>query len=36
VNWESADGTPVQITEDPILAAAIERAEIVQIDGSGS
>jgi hypothetical protein len=32
-NWESADGTPVQITEDPILAAAIERAEIVQIDG---
>ncbi|HEY6552136.1 MAG TPA: hypothetical protein VI669_02220, partial [Vicinamibacteria bacterium] len=32
-NWESADGIPVQITDDPLLAAAIGRAEIVQIDG---
>jgi predicted nucleotidyltransferase len=32
-NWESADGTPVQITDDPLLAAGIERAEIVEIDG---
>ncbi len=32
-NWESADGTPVQVTDDPLLAAAIERAEIVEIDG---
>jgi predicted nucleotidyltransferase len=32
-NWESADGTPVQITDDALLAAAIERAEIVEIDG---
>lgn len=32
-NWESADGTPVQITDDPLLAAAIERAVVVEIDG---
>jgi hypothetical protein len=32
-NWESADGTPVQITDDLLLAAAIERAEVVLIDG---
>ena len=32
-NWESADGTPVQITDDPLLAASIERAETVEIDG---
>ncbi len=32
-NWESADGTPVQVTDDPLLAAAIGRAETVEIDG---
>jgi hypothetical protein len=32
-NWESADGTPVQLTDDPLLAAAIERALTIEIDG---
>ncbi len=32
-NWISADGTPVQITDDPILAAGVARAGIVEIDG---
>ncbi len=32
-NWVSSDGTPVQITDDPILAAGVARAEIIEIDG---
>jgi len=32
-NWLSADGTPVQITDDPVLAACVERAGTVEIDG---
>lgn len=32
-NWLSADGTPVQITDDPLLAACIARAGVIEIDG---
>ncbi|MBP7587594.1 MAG: hypothetical protein KBA72_06555 [Thermoanaerobaculia bacterium] len=32
-NWLSADGTPVQITDDPVLSACVARAGIVEIDG---
>lgn len=32
-NWLSADGTPVQITDDPLLAACVARAEVIEIDG---
>ncbi len=32
-NWLSADGTPVQITDDPVLAACVGRAEVIEIDG---
>lgn len=32
-NWLSADGTPVQITDDPVLAACVVRAELIEIDG---
>ncbi len=32
-NWLSADGTPVQITDDPVLAACVARAGVIEIDG---
>ena len=32
-NWISADGVPVQITDDPVLAACVARAGIIEIDG---
>jgi hypothetical protein len=32
-NWESSDGTPVQVTDDLELAAAVERADTVELDG---
>jgi hypothetical protein len=32
-NWISADGTPVQITDDPVLAACVGRAGVIEIDG---
>lgn len=32
-NWLSSDGTPVQITDDPILAACVPRAGVIEIDG---
>lgn len=32
-NWVSADGTPVQFTDDPALAKAVERAAVIEIDG---
>jgi hypothetical protein len=31
-NWEAPDGTPVQITDDPALAGAIERAQEISLD----
>jgi hypothetical protein len=31
-NWAGPDGTPVQFTDDPALAAAIERADEVPLD----
>ncbi len=33
-NWTSPDGTPVQITDDPPLVEAIERAVRIEIDRS--
>jgi hypothetical protein len=32
-NWKGPDGTPVQFSDDPRLAVAIERAEPVDIEG---
>ncbi len=32
-NWIAADGTPVQITDDPVLAACVARAGVIEIDG---
>ena len=32
-NWVSTDGTPIQITDDPILAAGVARAAVIEIDG---
>jgi hypothetical protein len=32
-NWRSPDGTPVQLTDDRELSAAIARAETIEIDG---
>lgn len=32
-NWISADGTPVQITDDPALAACVARAGVIELDG---
>lgn len=32
-NWLSADGIPVQITDDPMLAACVARALVIEIDG---
>lgn len=32
-NWVAIDGTPVQITDDPILADCVARAGFVEIDG---
>jgi hypothetical protein len=31
-NWLGPDGVPVQFTDDPLLAAAIDRAKVVQLD----
>ncbi len=31
-NWASADGTPVQFTDDPAIAAAVIAADEVQLD----
>ena len=31
--WISADGTPVQITDDPAFAACVARAGVIEIDG---
>jgi hypothetical protein len=31
-NWVSADGIPVQFTDDPALAGPIERAEVLVLD----
>ncbi|MBP9146309.1 MAG: hypothetical protein KBI44_17660 [Thermoanaerobaculia bacterium] len=32
-NWVSTDGTPVQITDDPVLADGVARAGVIEIDG---
>jgi hypothetical protein len=32
-NWRGPGGTPVQFTDDPVLAAAIARAEEIEISG---
>lgn len=32
-NWQGPDGTPVQFTDDPALAAAIGRAERISLEG---
>jgi predicted nucleotidyltransferase len=32
-NWVSGDGTPLQFTDDPALAEAIERADEIELDG---
>jgi predicted nucleotidyltransferase len=32
-NWFSADGTPVQFTDDPMLAAAVVNADEIALDG---
>jgi predicted nucleotidyltransferase len=32
-NWLAADGTPVQFTDDPMLAAAVTSAEEIVVDG---
>lgn len=32
-NWVSADGTPVQFTDDPALAAAVNAAGTTELDG---
>jgi hypothetical protein len=31
-NWRGPEGTPVQFTDDPALAAAIERAEEIELE----
>jgi hypothetical protein len=32
VNWVSGDGTPLQFTDDPALAGAIERAQTIMLE----
>jgi hypothetical protein len=32
-NWRGPEGTPVQFTDDPALAAAVARAEEIDLDG---
>jgi predicted nucleotidyltransferase len=32
-NWMGPDGTPVQFTDDPALAAAVGRAERIELEG---
>lgn len=34
-NWVSDDGIPVQFTDDPALAGAIDRAEAVRLEDVG-
>jgi hypothetical protein len=34
-NWVSDDGIPVQFTDDPALAGAIDRAEVVRLEDVG-
>jgi hypothetical protein len=33
-NWIGPDATPVQFTDDPVLAGAIGRAQVVEIEGA--
>lgn len=32
-NWRGPDGTPIQFTDDPALAAAVGRAERIELEG---
>jgi hypothetical protein len=32
-NWQGPEGTPIQFTDDPALAAAVARAEEIELDG---
>jgi hypothetical protein len=33
-DWVAPDGTPVQVTDDPLLAGALDRAEEVLVEGA--